>query len=83
MTKAKLRNHRFYDAPLAGIVRMNRELRHVDSLGVRMFLQTFLLALTQKHFSGHSAHQAGRKTSSDVRALRLRGPWLARKMTCI
>ena len=46
--KAKLRNYRFYDAPLAGIVCMNRELRHVDSLGVGMFLQTFLLALTER-----------------------------------
>jgi nitroreductase len=46
--KARLRNYRFYDAPLAGIVCMNRELRHVDSLGVGMFLQTFLLALTER-----------------------------------
>jgi nitroreductase len=46
--KARLRNWRFYDAPLAGIVCMHRELHHVDSLGVGMFLQTFLLALTAR-----------------------------------
>lgn len=41
-------NWRFYDAPLAGIVCMNRGLHHVDSLGVGMFLQTFLLGLTAR-----------------------------------
>jgi nitroreductase len=46
--KARLRNWCFYDAPLAGVVCMHRELHHVDSLGVGMFLQTFLLALTER-----------------------------------
>ena len=41
-------NWRFYNAPLAGIVCMNRGLGHVDSLGVGMFLQTFLLGLTAR-----------------------------------
>ncbi|MEZ0356209.1 nitroreductase [Mycobacterium sp. SA01] len=41
-------NWRFYNAPLAGIVCMNRELHHVDSLGVGMFLQTLLLGLTAR-----------------------------------
>ena len=41
-------NWRFYNAPLAGIVCMNRELHHVDSLGVGMFLQTFLLGLSAR-----------------------------------
>lgn len=41
-------NWRFYIAPLAGIVCMNRELGYVDSLGVGMFLQTFLLGLTAR-----------------------------------
>jgi nitroreductase len=41
-------NWRFYNAPLAGIVCMDRELHHVDSLGVGMFLQTFLLGLTAR-----------------------------------
>ena len=46
--KARLHNWRFFGAPLAGIVCMHRELGHVDSLGVGMFLQTFLLALTER-----------------------------------
>jgi nitroreductase len=46
--EARLRNWSFYDAPLAGIVCMHRELRHADSLGVGMFLQTFLLALIER-----------------------------------
>ena len=41
-----LRNWEFFRAPLAGIVCMHRDLHYVDSLGVGMFLQTFLLALT-------------------------------------
>lgn len=41
-------NYRFYNAPLAGIVCMNRGLQHVDSLGTGMFLQTFLLGLTAR-----------------------------------
>src|SRR5262249_12156806 len=43
---AVLRNWEFFRAPLGGIVCMHRELRDVDSLGVGMFLQTFLLTLT-------------------------------------
>jgi len=43
---AVLRNWEFFRAPLAGIVCMHRDLHYVDSLGVGMFLQTFLLALT-------------------------------------
>jgi len=43
---ASLRNWEFFRAPLAGIVCMHRDLHYVDSLGVGMFLQTFLLALT-------------------------------------
>jgi len=41
-------NWRFYNAPLAGIVCMPRDLHHVDSLGVGMFLQTFILGLTAR-----------------------------------
>lgn len=41
-------NWRFYNAPLAGIVCMHRDLRHADSLGVGMFLQTFVLGLTAR-----------------------------------
>jgi len=43
---AVLRNWEFFRAPLAGIVCMHRDLDFVDSLGVGMFLQNFLLALT-------------------------------------
>ncbi|WP_234817843.1 nitroreductase [Mycolicibacterium sphagni] len=46
--KAQRLNWRFYNAPLAGIVCMHRELHHVDSLGVGMFLQTLLLGLTAR-----------------------------------
>lgn len=46
------RNWEFFRAPLAGIVCMHRDLDYVDGLGVGvgvgMFLQTFLLALTAR-----------------------------------
>lgn len=45
---AVLRNWEFFRAPLAGVVSMHRDLHHVDSLGVGMFLQTLLLALTAR-----------------------------------
>jgi len=46
--EAVLRNWEFFRAPLAGIVCMHRDLHYIDSLGVGMFLQTFLLALTAR-----------------------------------
>jgi len=45
---AVLRNWEFFRAPLAGIVCMHRDLHYVDSLGVGMFLQTVVLALTAR-----------------------------------
>jgi nitroreductase len=45
---AVLRNWEFFRAPLAGIVCMHHELGLVDSLGVGMFLQNLLLALTAR-----------------------------------
>jgi nitroreductase len=45
---AVLRNWEFFRAPLAGIVCIRRELGPVDCLGVGMFLQTLLLALTAR-----------------------------------
>ena len=45
---AVLRNWEFFRAPLAGVVCMHRDLDYVDALGVGMFLQTFLLALTAR-----------------------------------
>jgi nitroreductase len=45
---AVLRNWEFFRAPLAGIVCMHHDLGLVDSLGVGMFLQTLVLALTAR-----------------------------------
>jgi nitroreductase len=45
---AQLRNWEFFRAPLAGVVCMHRDLGLVDSLGVGMFLQTLVLALTER-----------------------------------
>jgi nitroreductase len=45
---AQLRNWEFFRAPVAGVVCIHRDLGLVDSLGVGMFLQTLLLALTER-----------------------------------
>ncbi|WP_102418199.1 nitroreductase [Mycobacterium sp. 4858] len=45
---AVLRNWEFFRAPLGGIVCMNRDLGYADSMGVGMFLQTLVLALTAR-----------------------------------
>ena len=45
---AILHNWEFFHAPLAGIVCINRELGAEDILGVGMFLQTLILALTER-----------------------------------
>jgi nitroreductase len=45
---AVLRNWEFFRAPLAGIVCIHRDLGPVDCLGVGMFLQTLVLALTAR-----------------------------------
>jgi nitroreductase len=42
------RNWEFFRAPLAGVVCMHRDLDYVDAVGVGMFLQTLLLALTAR-----------------------------------
>jgi nitroreductase len=46
--KAVLRNWEFFRAPVAGIVCMHRDLGPADALSVGMFLQTLLLALTER-----------------------------------
>jgi nitroreductase len=46
--EAQLRNWEFFRAPVGGVVCMHRDLGLVDSLGVGMFLQTLLLALTER-----------------------------------
>lgn len=45
---AQRRNWEFFRAPVAGVVCMHRDFGDVDALGVGMFLQTFLLALTER-----------------------------------
>jgi nitroreductase len=45
---AVLRNWEFFRAPMAGIVCMDRQLGLGDALSVGMFLQTLLLALTER-----------------------------------
>lgn len=45
---AVLRNWEFFCAPLGAVVCMHRDLDYVDALGVGMFLQTFMLALTAR-----------------------------------
>ena len=45
---AVLRNWEFFRAPVGGIISMHRDLHYVDSLGVGMFVQNFLLALTAR-----------------------------------
>jgi nitroreductase len=46
--KAQRRNWEFFGAPVAGVVCMHRDFGPVDALGVGMFLQTLLLALTER-----------------------------------
>jgi nitroreductase len=46
--QAQLRNWDFFSAPMAGVVCMHRDLGLADALGVGMFLQTLLLALTSR-----------------------------------
>ncbi|MCF6389887.1 nitroreductase family protein [Mycobacterium sp. MBM] len=45
---ARLRNFDFFGAPVAGMVCMHRDLGLADALGVGMYLQTLLLALTER-----------------------------------
>ena len=45
---AILRNWEFFRAPVAGIVCLHRDLGLADALSVGMFLQTLLLALTER-----------------------------------
>ncbi|MCJ1463374.1 hypothetical protein MMC07_001981 [Pseudocyphellaria aurata] len=45
---AEIRNFEFFGAPLAGIVCMHKDLGPPDALSVGMYLQTLLLALTER-----------------------------------
>ena len=42
------RNFEFFHAPVAGIICMHRDLGLADAVGVGMYLQTLLLALTER-----------------------------------
>ncbi|BBY16822.1 nitroreductase [Mycolicibacterium litorale] len=45
---AQLRNWEYFRAPVAGAVCVHRDLGPVDSMSVGMFLQTLMLALTER-----------------------------------
>ena len=45
---AQRRNWEFFRAPVAGVVCMHRDFGAVDAMGVGMFLQTLMLALTER-----------------------------------
>lgn len=45
---AQLRNWEFFRAPVGAVVCMHRDLGPVDGVGVGMFLQTLVLALTER-----------------------------------
>ncbi|WP_101949165.1 nitroreductase [Mycobacterium sp. 3519A] len=45
---AQLRNWEFFRAPVGAVVCMHRDLGTVDGVGVGMFLQTLVLALTER-----------------------------------
>ncbi|OBF34198.1 oxidoreductase [Mycobacterium sp. ACS1612] len=45
---AQLRNWEFFRAPVGAVVCMHRDLGQVDAVGVGMFLQTLVLALTER-----------------------------------
>ncbi len=46
--RASQRNYEFFGAPMVGILCMHRELGLVDAVGVGMYLQTLVLALTER-----------------------------------
>lgn len=50
---AMLRNWEFFKAPMAGVVCIHQDLHPADILGVGMFLQTLMLALTARGGGGH------------------------------
>lgn len=46
--QAVLRNYEFFGAPVCGIIAMHTSLGAVDIMSVGMFIQTFILALTER-----------------------------------
>ena len=47
-TAARMRNFEFFGAPVVGIITMDEVLPAVDAMCVGLFVQTFMLALTEK-----------------------------------
>jgi nitroreductase len=45
---ATLRNYEFFGAPVVGVISMHQDLEHVDAMSVGMFVQTLMLALTER-----------------------------------
>nr|POE99429.1 nitroreductase nfnb [Quercus suber] len=46
--EAELRNFSFFDAPVVAVISMDAALAAVDAMSVGMFVQTFMLALTER-----------------------------------
>jgi hypothetical protein len=63
---AVLRNWQFFRAPLAGAICMHRDLNPADALSVGMFLQTFLLALTERELLGLADERYRPALNADV-----------------
>lgn len=45
---AVLRNYEFFGAPICGVISMHHDLTNVDAMSVGMFVQTLMLALTER-----------------------------------
>lgn len=45
---ASLRNYEFFDAPVVAVITMHEDLVPVDAMSVGMFVQTLMLALTER-----------------------------------
>ncbi len=48
MLQKRLRNYEFFGAPVVGVISMHRDLASVDAMCVGLFVQTLLLALTER-----------------------------------
>ncbi|KXT10210.1 hypothetical protein AC579_440 [Pseudocercospora musae] len=43
-----MRNYLFFDSPTIACITMNKDLSGIDAMSVGMFIQTFMLALTER-----------------------------------
>lgn len=48
MAKARSRNYEFFGAPVIGVISMHHDLAMVDAMSVGMFVQSLMLALTER-----------------------------------